>query len=186
LQDRAPGIDHTTVSELTEPLRPVRIVRQPGRHPALARFSCGPDAQPWDRHVNRVAQRLAAEQAIPQTLTVLEDDAGELVGICSFWPRDLLLPLRRDPLLEIPYINAIGIDQRFHGATLRDGTRAADSLLSGVLDVIRAMHGGALPHVYALVAASNTRAHKLFARHGFGELSATREGGETIRIHAPE
>ncbi|HEX5224467.1 MAG TPA: GNAT family N-acetyltransferase [Solirubrobacteraceae bacterium] len=174
------------MGELAEPLRPVRVVRQPGRYHPLAGFSCGAGEDPWDRHVNKVVQRLASEQAIPQTLAVLEDDEGELVGICSFWPRDLLLPLRREPLLEIPYINALGIDRRFQGVGLRDGARPADVLLAGVLDVIRTMHGGAAPYVYALVAAGNTRAHALFARHGFGELSALREGGEAIRIRAPD
>jgi len=174
------------MSELAEPLRPVRVVRQPGRYAPLAGFSCGAGEESWDRHVNRVAQRLYSEQAIPQTLAVLEDDGGELVGICTFWPRDLLLPLRREPLLEIPYINAIGIDRRFRGAALRDGGRPADALLAGVLDVIRGMHGGAAPHVYALVASANERGHALFDRHGFGELSATKPGGEAIRIRPPD
>jgi ribosomal protein S18 acetylase RimI-like enzyme len=174
------------MSELAEPLRPVRVVRQPGRYPPLAEFSCGTGEEPWDRHVNRVAQRLSSEQALPQTLTVLEDDAGELVGICSFWPRDLLLPLRREPLLEIPYINAIAVDRRFRGASLRDGSRPADALLVGALEVIRATHGGVAPHVYALVSSRNERAQALFTRHGFGELSASKPGGEAIRIRPPD
>lgn len=174
------------MAELAEPLRPARIVGSPGRYEPLRRFSCGPGAERWERHVNGVAGRLARDEAILQTLVVLEDASGELVGVCSFFPRELLLPPRRQALRNVPYINMIGIDQRFQGRVLGDGTRPADALLGGVLDQIRGMYGGVIPHVYALVALENRRTHALFERHDFGQISPRKEGGEAIRIRAPD
>jgi hypothetical protein len=161
-------------------------VQRPRSYEPLAGFSCGPGEEAWETHVNRVAERLVSGEAVPQTLVVLEDAAGGLVGICTFWPRDLLLPLHRTPLLEVPYINTIATDARYRGARLADGGRPGDVLLEGALSVIRTMNGGSLPWVYALVAADNARAHSLFERHGFGEVGALTPGGQSIRIHAPE
>jgi hypothetical protein len=171
---------------LAEPLRPARIVERPARYQPLQDFSCGPGAQPWERHVNNVAQRLAHGQAIPQALVVLEDATSALVGVCSFWLRELLLPPRQAPLRDSLYINIIAIHQRFRGQRLHDRSRPSDALLAGVLAHMRATHRGALPHVYALVAPNNLSAHALFARHGFGEISPLKHGGEAIRIHPPD
>jgi len=65
-------------------------------------------------------------------------------------------------------------------------SRVGKERFGGVLEVIRGMHGGAAPHVYALVASTNQHGHALFSRHGFGELSATKPGGEAIRIRPPD
>jgi hypothetical protein len=174
------------MADLAEPLRPARIVERPRRYQPLKGFSCGPGTEPWEGHVNRVVRRLSRGEAIPQTLVVVEDATGALVGVCSFWPRDLLLPLRSQALCAIPYINMIATERRFQGQILEDGSRPGDALLLGVLDHIRGMHGGVLPHVYALVAPANTPAHALFARHDFGEVSPLKAGGDAIRIRAPD
>jgi hypothetical protein len=170
---------------LIEPLGPARIVGRPARYEPLKGFSCGPGEQRWERHVDGVAGRLARGQALPQTLVVIEDAADALVGVCSFFPRDLLLPVRSAPLRAIPYINMIGVGHHYRGVALADGSHPADALLDGVLEQIARMHGGSAPHVYALVAPQNAQAHALFARHGFGEISPLKQGGEAIRIRPP-
>lgn len=169
--------------ELAEPLRPARTVEDPSGYEPLSAFTCGSGEEPWERHVDRVVERLYKGEAIPQTLVVLEDARGALVGVCSFWLGDLMTPLFRTPIREAPYINAIGIDRRFHGARLADGSRPGDALLRGALSEIQALYGAR--HVFALVAPENSQAHALFARHGFGEVSPLKEGRQALRIRPP-
>ncbi len=161
------------------------MIETPTAYTPLRRFSCAAGADRWEGHVDRVAARLARGEAIPQTLVVLEDAGGALVGVCSFLARTLLLPPRSAPMRGIPYINMIGIDRRFRGHVLADGSRPSDALLAGALEQIGGTYGGRLPHVFALVAPENTHAHALFARHDFGEISPQKPGGEAIRMRAP-
>jgi hypothetical protein len=171
------------MSELAEPLRPARVVEDPTAYEQLADFSCGAGDAAWESHVDRVVGRLYKGEAIPQTLVVLEDADGRLVGVCSFWLGDLMAPLFRTPIRDAPYINVIGVDRRFHGARLADGSHPGDVLLRGALAAIHGLHG--YRHVFALVAPENARAHALFARHGFGEVSPLKEGRQALRIRPP-
>jgi hypothetical protein len=171
------------MTDLTEPLTPVRAIEDPTHYGPLARFSCGSGEQPWERHVDRVALRLARGEAIPQTLLAVEDAVGELVGLCSFWLGNLLMPMYREPINDAPYINIIGVDARFQGRRLTDGSRAADALLDGALEWIRNLHGAV--HVFALVAPENSRGHALFARHAFGEISPMNAGRQALRVRPP-
>jgi hypothetical protein len=171
--------------KLVEPLKPARVLKRPRGHDPLKGFSCGPCTKKWEQHVNAVAGRLYAGEAAPQTTVVLEDATGALVGVCSFLPRDLMLPVYREPLRGALYINMIGTDVRFQGLPLEDGSRPGDALLGGTLELIRSLHSGAMPYVHALVAPKNTRSHALFERHDFGEISPLTKGGDAIRLRAP-
>ena len=168
---------------LAEPLEPARTIEDPTTYEPLSGFSCGPGEEAWERHVNRVVARLFDGEAIPQTLLALEDADGALVAVCSFWLGDLLTPLQRAPIRDAPYINVIGVDRRFQGLRLADGSRPGDAMLHGALATIQALYGHR--HVFALVAPENDRAHALFARHGFGEVSPMKGGGQALRIRPP-
>jgi ribosomal protein S18 acetylase RimI-like enzyme len=172
------------MAQIVEPLRAVRVVDEPGAYAPLKEFSSGPGAHPWERHVDNVAGRLARGEAIPQALLVLEDAAGALVGVCSYWIDELLAPVYRAPIPQSPYVNMIGVDGRYRGARLADGSRPGDVLLAGVLERMKAKHGAC--HVFALVAAENVHGHALFARHGFGEISPLKAGRQALRVRPPQ
>jgi ribosomal protein S18 acetylase RimI-like enzyme len=172
------------MAEIVEPLRAVRVVDEPSAYVPLQEFSSGPGEHPWERHVDNVAGRLARGEAIPQALIVLEDAAGALVGVCSYWMDELLAPVYRAPIPQSPYINMIGVDHRYQGVRLADGSGPADVLLRGVLEHMKAKHGAS--YVFALVATENVRAHALFARHGFGEISPLKPGRQALRVRPPQ
>jgi ribosomal protein S18 acetylase RimI-like enzyme len=136
----------------------------------------------------RRSNDLATQRAVLRLVLERERElaaADVLVGVCSFWEGELMLPLRGEPLRGMPYINMIGTDRHYQGKKLEEGSRPGDALLRGVLEQIATLYRGPMPHVYALVSPKNTRSHALFERHGFGVISPLEKGGDIIRLRAP-
>jgi hypothetical protein len=93
------------------------------------------------------------------------------------------MPMYREPIDDAPYINIIGIDARFQGRRLGDGSHPGDALLDGALECLRKLYGAV--HVFALVAPENARAHALFAWHAFGEISPMKPGRQALLVRSP-
>lgn len=174
------------MAELVEPLQPARVLDTSREHPELAAFSCGRKGNGWEKAVNDWAGRACRGQTTePQFVLALEDASGALVGLSSVKPRALQPLLYVKPMLDLPYIHMIGTDHHYHGKRLKDGSSPGDALLIATLEHIREAAGGVLlPYVWAFVHPKNDASHKLFDRHGFGELSPAGKG-DAIRILAP-
>ena len=170
--------------DIAEPLRPVRVLATPQKFLPLRNFSCGRKGKSWETMVNSCVRGLylGIETSI-QTVVVLEDASGTLIGVGSFLPH------------SIPYgpgrfsgnaqrIHILGTDRLYHGKRLIDGSRPGDVLLAGALAQIESACGARMPHVSALVSPENHRSRDLFARHGFRELPYAGEG-EVIYVRVP-
>ncbi len=169
---------------IVEPLRPARILAKPKRFAPLRSFSCGRNGKPWEKMVNEWA-RLLYQGTAPytETVVVLEDATGRLIGFCSF--RAHQLPIRGAKLArDTQRVHTLGTDRVCHGLRLEDGTRPGDALLRGALEQIKAACDGRMPFVSALVAPDNARSLALFDRHRFGQLPYAGEG-DVIRVRAP-
>jgi ribosomal protein S18 acetylase RimI-like enzyme len=162
--------------DIVEPLRPSRTLAKPKKFTPLRSFSAGRQGTHWEKTVNEWARSVyLGTQADAQTVVVLEDAQGKLIGVSSFRPESpdgpQALTNLKSRLLGTPqYIHMLGIDRRYQGHRLRDGSRLGDVLLSGTLEQIAKACNDRLPEVWALVTPENARARALFARHGFREL----------------
>jgi hypothetical protein len=173
------------MAAIIEPLRPARVLAQPKKFAPLRGFSCGRKGTPWEKMVNEWSRDLyLGIQAHPQTVLVLEDAVGKLIGVCSFNPDPV--PVRAGKLMgEAQRIHMLGTDRLYHGMKLQDGSRPGDVLLRGVLEHIGRVCDGHMPYVWALVTPENDRSHALFDRHGFDRWPYAGEG-EVIRIRDPK
>jgi ribosomal protein S18 acetylase RimI-like enzyme len=161
-----------------------RILPTPRRFAPLRKFSCGRKGDSWEKAINDWAKRLYSGKVDPQTVVVLEDTHGKLIGLASFWERDLEIP-GQPTLHGIPYIRWIATDRLYQRKRLGDDTSPGDALLVRALKHIKDVWGGgALPCVYAFVNPDNRPSHDLFKRHGFAEISPEGEG-DAIRILWP-
>jgi ribosomal protein S18 acetylase RimI-like enzyme len=172
------------MAEIAEPLRSARILAKPKKFPPLRSFSCGRKGQPWEKMVNEWARGLyLGTETSSQTVVVLEDAHGKLVGVCSFMRESL--PVRAGGLIGTAYcIHMIGIDRLYRGKRLEDGSRLGDVLLDGALEHIRMNSDGRTPHIWSLVSPENHRSRALFDRHGFDEWRYSGEG-EIIYVLRP-
>src|SRR5580693_868940 len=160
------------MSEIVEPLRPVRTLLLPKKYLPLRNFSCGRKGGPWEKLVNDCVRDLyLGRETLTQTLVVLEDADGKLIGVCSFYPHAL-----GRFMSDAQRIHVIGTDRKYHGERLADDSRPADALLRGALEQIERACNDRMPHVSTLVSPENHRSRALFARHGFRELPYVGEG----------
>lgn len=158
--------------DIAEPLRPARILVTPKKYPPLRAFSCGRKGEWSEKLVNDCTQNLyLGRETLTQTLIVMEDANGRLIGVCSFYPHSL-----GKFTGDAQRIHVIGVDRRYHGKRLEDGTRPGDALLRGALGQIEMACEGRMPYVSTLVNPENHRSRALFARHGFRELAYPGEG----------
>lgn len=174
------------MAEIVEPLRPVRVLHRPKKFPALRSFSCGRKGSSWEKSVNDWARELyLGKEREAQTVVVVEDAAGRLIGIGSFRPEALPVRIRiSKPIVNAQCVHMLGIDRLYRGARLADGLRPGDILLQGVLDQIKVACDERMPYVWALVNPDNEPSHDLFSRHGFSQLPHSGEG-EIIRVRHP-
>jgi ribosomal protein S18 acetylase RimI-like enzyme len=172
------------MAELVEPLRPTRVLDNWTRREPIRGFSCGAKGRSWEVAVNEWAQRVASDRlGEQQSVILLEDGDGKLVGLGSYKPKAVLSPLHRQPLITA-YVHMIGTDYRYHRQRLHDGSSAGDALLGGMLEHVRVTWGGVMPYMTALVNPRNAPSHSMFDRHGFGEIAPTGRG-DALRIRAP-
>jgi hypothetical protein len=158
--------------DIAEPLRPARILVTPKKFPPLRNFSCGRKGMSWEKMVNDCARSLYLGKETPtQTVVILEDANGKLIGICSFLP-----DARGRFVGDAQRIHIIGTDRLYHGKRLEDGSRLGDALLRGALEQIEIACDGRMPYVSALVSPGNDRSRALFERHRFRALSYPGEG----------
>jgi hypothetical protein len=166
--------------EITEPLRPVRILANPKKYLPMRNFSCGRKGNYWERLVNDCVRGLyLGKETLAQTVVVLEDASGKLVGICTFHPHSL-----GKFMGDAQRIHIIGTDRLYHGQRLEDGSRPGDVLLLGALEQIELACDCRMPYVSTLVTPENERSRALFARHGFRDLPYPGEG-EIQYVRAP-
>lgn len=180
------------MSDIAEPLRPARILVKPKRYLPLRNFSCGRKGDSSEKLVNECVRNLyLGREVLSQTLVILEDANGKLVGICSFHPYSL-----GKFVGSARCIHVVGVDRRYQGKRLEDGSRPGDALLRGALDQIEITCDGGMPYVAALVSPENRRSRDLFARHGFrdwpypgeGEIQCVRsphKGLPVVTLRAP-
>lgn len=167
---------------VAEPLRPARVLAKPKKYAPLRSFSAGRQGNRWEKIVNEWARSVyLGTQVDPQTVVVVEDARGQLIGVCSFRPRalsraELLLARMPKPAGVPHYIHMLGVDRLYHGQRLQDGSRLGDVLMLGALAQIEQACGGRMPAVWALVTPENERARALFARHGFQAAPYVGEG----------
>jgi ribosomal protein S18 acetylase RimI-like enzyme len=150
----------------------------------LKSFSCGRQGQPWEKMINEWVRDLYLGTVMrAQTVVVLEDAIGKLVGVCSFLPHPLDIPASRR-IGNSQRIHMLGTDRLFRGERLADGSSPGDVLLRGALQHIEIAGEGRMPYVSALVAPENDRSLALFKRHGFTEQPYAGEGA-IICVRAP-
>jgi hypothetical protein len=160
------------MSDIAEPLRPARILLGAKKYPPLKAFSCGRKGDHSEKLVNGCVRDLyLGRETLTQTLVVLEDANGKLIGVCSFFVH----PLGR-LMSNAQRIHVIGIDRKHHGKRLEDGSRPGDALLRGTLEVIEVVCDNRMPHVSTLINPENDRSRALFARNGFREMPYPGEG----------
>lgn len=172
------------MTEIAEPLRPVRVLSEPKKFWPLRQFSCGGRRSSSEIGVNRWAKDLTRGGERDQTVVVLEDADRNLVGIGSFKPQPIVavdVPVGDDA----QRIHMVAIDRLYRGKRLQDGSRPGDVLLEGMLEQIRVACGGRLPVVSALVSTDNEPSHALFDRHGFRCMPYAGEG-EIVRVRLPD
>ena len=168
--------------DIAEPLRPARILVTPKKYRPLKDFSCGRKGDYSEKLVNECARNLyLGRETLTQTLVVLEDANGKLIGICSFHPHALGRFSG-----NAQRIHVVGIDRKYRGKRLEDGSRPGDALLHGSLGQIGMAGGDRMPHVSALVNPENHHSRALFARHGFRELPYPGEGAIKYVRSAPK
>lgn len=166
--------------DIAEPLRPIRILGAPKRYLPLRNFSCGRKGSPAEKLVNECVRNIyLGREPLDQTLVVMEDADGKLIGVCTFHHHSL-----GKFLGDAQRIHVIGTDRRYQGKRLRDGSLPGDTLLRGALEQIQKASDGRMPYVSALVSAENDRSRALFARNGFRELPYSGEG-EITYARAP-
>ncbi|HEV7937964.1 MAG TPA: GNAT family N-acetyltransferase [Solirubrobacteraceae bacterium] len=159
------------MSEIAEPLRPARILLAPKKYPPLRDFSCGRKGSFSEKLVNDCVRNLyLGRETLAQTLIVLEDANGKLIGVCSFYPHALGRLMG-----DAQRIHVVGVDRRYQGKRLKDGLRPGDVLLRSALEQIE-LTCVRMPYVSTLVYPENDRSRALFARHGFRELPYSGEG----------
>ncbi|HEY3970642.1 MAG TPA: hypothetical protein VGL79_04510 [Solirubrobacteraceae bacterium] len=160
------------MSDIAEPLRHGRILVTSKKYPPLRGFSCGRKGDYSEKLVNECVRNLyLGRETLTQTLVVLEDANGKLIGICSFYAH----PLGKF-MGDAQRIHSIGIDRKYHGKRLEDGSRPGDALLRGTLELIETVCDDRMPYVSTLVYPENDRSRALFSRHGFREMPYPGEG----------
>jgi hypothetical protein len=160
------------MSDIAEPLRPARILLTAKKYLPLRGFSCGRKGDYSEKLVNECARNLyLGRETLTQTLVVLEDTNSKLIGICSFHAHSLGRFMG-----DAQRIHVVGVDRKYHGKRLEDGSRPGDALLRGALELIEVVCDNRMPYVSTLIYPENHRSRALFARHGFRELPYPGEG----------
>lgn len=160
------------MSDIAEPLRPARILLTAKKYSPLRSFSCGRKGDFSEKLVNECVRNLyLGRETLTQTVVVLEDANGKLMGVCSFHAHSLGRFMG-----DAQRIHVVGVDRRYHGKRLEDGSRPGDALLRGALELIEMVCDDSMPYVSTLVNPENHRSRALFARHGFRELPYPGEG----------
>jgi hypothetical protein len=160
------------MSDIAEPLRPTRILLTAKKYSPLRGFSCGRKGDYSEKLVNECVRNLyLGRETLTQTVVVLEDANGKLVGICSFHAH----PLGRF-MGDAQRIHVVGVDRKYQGKRLEDDSRPGDALLRGALELIEVVCDDRMPHVSTLINPENDRSRALFARHGFREMPYPGEG----------
>ncbi|HEX5308511.1 MAG TPA: hypothetical protein VFW38_05450 [Solirubrobacteraceae bacterium] len=171
--------------EIAEPLSPVRVLATPKKFAPLKSFSAGRKGNPWEKFINDWARSTYLGTYLePQTVVVLEDSHGKLIGIGSFRPKPLpgserLAASFAKVIGQSHYVHTVAIDRLYRGQRSSDGLRLGDLLLAGVLDQVEIHTEHRTPAVWALVAPENGNARALFRRNDFEELPYTGEGAIT-------
>jgi hypothetical protein len=163
------------MTDLAEPLRPVRALASPKRFAPLRTFSCGRAGRPWEKGINKWVRDVYHGLETDHTILVMEDARGKLVGVCGIRPHPFSVGAGRpDP--EAQRIHILATDRLYRGKRLEDGSRPGDVFLRGVLKHIKVAGGGRMPCVTALIEPENARSLAFFSRHGFGQLPYAGEG----------
>jgi hypothetical protein len=166
--------------EIVEPLKPVRILANPKKYLPMRNFSCGRKGNTWEKLVNDCVRNLyLGKETLAQTVVVMEDADGKLIGIGTFHPHSL-----GKLMGDAQRIHIVGTDRLYHGQRLEDGSRPGDLLLRGTLEQIELACDSRMPYVSTLVARENERSRALFSRHGFRD-SPYLGSGELRYVRAP-
>lgn len=146
------------------------VIDRPRGDPRLKGFCCG-TSERWERFVSEVVERqyVGSAKTAP-TIVAMSGPEGELIGLCGFRPMEISFDPPGRRMIKPPYIQVVGLAERYRGWTLKDGrTRLGSALLVGTMRRIAVMlHGDAMPAVWALVSPENLHSHNLFERHGCG------------------
>jgi hypothetical protein len=132
----------------------------------LKHFACGAREefeQQVDWAVREIARRRPARDA--QLFVFRERMTDLLVGVAAAKPAPV-------GWLEGELVQVVALAAEFRGACLADGTRAADHLLTTLIDDV-IQRRGREPHMFAFIARANRRSQELFDRNGY-ELTQLR------------
>jgi hypothetical protein len=159
----------------------LRVLGEAKKDVALRRFSSG-----WRLHarqVNKLVRKQYRGTAKDHpTFLVMEDmsrSPPRTMGVCAW---------RLRPLGDAPspgddndhYLHVIGVSRRYRGHVLDNYVTVGTVLLGAALEQVETECGGIMPLVWAFIAPSNFRSHRLFNHHDFDLFKKHR--GHDIRF----
>lgn len=147
----------------------------------LRDFSCGGTVA-YEREVDEIARMLCRGEVAFEAVRVAEDaETGRLIGLCVVARRDI-----DEVTDDAAYIALIGVDARWRGRRLPDGTRIGVFLVGDALrEIARIWRAPPMPAVWSLVAPENLASHRIFTHWEFGRVPH-QGAGYDVRFRPPE
>jgi ribosomal protein S18 acetylase RimI-like enzyme len=145
----------------------LRCVQDPKTDEALRDFSSGTGRHA--RAVNDLIRRqITGEARHKARILVMESDSplGDTMGVSAWRTEDLpgTNPMGRSDI----YIHALGRSAPFRAHLLPDGRSVGRALLAETLiDIVRVNSENPMPLIWAYVARTNHKGHKLYDAFGF-------------------
>jgi len=151
------------------------------------RVGSGPAA----KEVRLILENLHSGEALPQTVALLGEQGGPLLGIASV-RIDGYAQLRAKAstpwfvrrLSHNPYVNVIARDERFRNHLLCDGsTRLGSALLRAALEIVEhELRTPTTPTVWALLRRGNEASKRTFAEFAFYPHDRSAENQQDVYV----
>jgi len=155
----------------------------------LEEFDAG--SGPAARETRLILDNLHSGDALPQTVALIVDERGTLLGIASvrIEGNSQLRAKASTPwfvrrLSRNPYVNLIARDERYRNHLLCDGqTRLGTAVLRAGLEVVQHELGeAALPTVWALVRRDNEASKRVFGEFAFYPHDRSAENQQDVFV----
>ncbi len=157
--------------------------------PRLEDFQAGDG--PAANEVRLILENLHSGEALPQTVALLSDEGGALLGIASIRldGNPQLRPKPSTPwfvrrLSRNPYVNLIARDERYRNHLLCDGeTRLGTAILRAGLEIVEHELGSrSLPTIWALVRRGNEASKRTFGEFAFYPHDRSSENQQDVFV----